>query len=207
MGTLHTLKCSNAAIHLATTWKCDHWIWLGVFLWRRFGSADGVVVIGTTNRPDILDKAGKRMEKTVWAVGSFPFKRTNPSPKVLKRQIRFRLVHWSIYFADAECALPWHFAGSDTTWEATMWRNEALHYQLHRIKIESNHLSEFCDVLWRIKQIKQIFEFCVVLVQSCLGGSAGSLLTSCLHWPCFSLAWIWILFPLLCIDYHYHRLY
>jgi hypothetical protein len=54
-------------------------------------------------------------------------KRTNPSPKVLKRQIRFRLVHWSIYFADAECALPWHFAGSDTTWEATMWRNEALH--------------------------------------------------------------------------------
>ena len=23
----------------------------------RFGSADGVVVIGTTNRPDILDKA------------------------------------------------------------------------------------------------------------------------------------------------------
>ena len=50
-----------------------------------FGSADGVVVIGTTNRPDILDKALTRP-------GRFDRKVTIPLPDVVGR---YQILRWA----------------------------------------------------------------------------------------------------------------
>lgn len=51
------VRCTVLCDHVLVSWpfNCFH---SDVPVMRmRFGSADGVVVIGTTNRPDILDKA------------------------------------------------------------------------------------------------------------------------------------------------------